>query len=141
MWKRVSVEYTLGQKTYYTKVKGRFIYLEKNSVIFFYDLKIKSTFSTCYVIVHGSDVTITGEGLRILTYARHLWLLSNVGSLACHIDCDTEHTFIMVISEDTWHSNLLSSVWQWSCRYLFYRLRSVADGIPTPNVPLTERKL
>lgn len=56
MWKRVSVEYTLGQKTFYTKVKGRFIYLEKNSVIFFYDLKIKSTLSTCYVIVHGSVV-------------------------------------------------------------------------------------
>ena len=30
------------------------------------------------------DVTIAGEGLQILTYARHLWQLSNEGSLACH---------------------------------------------------------
>ena len=34
------------------------------------------------------DATITGEGLKILTYARHSWPLSE-GSLACHIYCDT----------------------------------------------------
>ena len=28
------------------------------------------------------DVTITGEGLQILTYARHSWPLSSEGSLA-----------------------------------------------------------
>ena len=27
---------------------------------------------------------MTGEGLQILTYARHLWPLSSDGSLACH---------------------------------------------------------
>ena len=27
---------------------------------------------------------MTGEGLQILTYARHLWPLSSEGSLACH---------------------------------------------------------
>ena len=38
----------------------------------------------------------------------------------------------MVISEDSWHSNLLPSVWQWSCHYLVLRLRSGAtvDQIP-----------
>ena len=46
------------------------------------------------------DVTITGEGLQILTYARHSWPLSSEGSLACHTYCDTDHPFIMVISKD-----------------------------------------
>ena len=46
------------------------------------------------------DVTITGEGLQILTYALHLWTLSSEGSLTCHTYCDPGHPFIMVISED-----------------------------------------
>ena len=34
-------------------------------------------------IIHTyGDVTITGEGLQILTYARHSWPLSHEGSLA-----------------------------------------------------------
>ena len=40
--------------------------------------------------------------------------------------CDTGHPFIMVISEDTWHSHLMLSVWHWSYHYLFQRLRYVA---------------
>ena len=44
-------------------------------------------------------------------------------------ECDTEHPFIMVISEESLHSHLLPSVWQWSCHYLFLRLKSVAAGI------------
>ena len=39
------------------------------------------------------DVTITGEGLQVLTYARHSWQLSGEGSLACHTYCDTGHPF------------------------------------------------
>ena len=31
------------------------------------------------------EVTITCEGLQILTYTRHSWPLSSEGSLACHI--------------------------------------------------------
>ena len=63
------------------------------------------------VIFHSyGDVTITDEGLQILTYARHSWPLSSEGSLACHTYCDTGHPFKMVISEDLWHSHLLSSV-------------------------------
>ena len=45
-------------------------------------------------------ITITGEGLQILTYTRHLWPLSKGGSLACHTYCETGHPFTMVISED-----------------------------------------
>ena len=58
------------------------------------------------------DVTITDERMQILTYVRHLWPLSSEGSLACQTFCDTGHPFIMVISEDPWHSHLLPSVWQ-----------------------------
>ena len=48
------------------------------------------------------DVTIAGEGLQILTYARHLWPLISEGSLTYmyHTKCDTGHPFIIVISED-----------------------------------------
>ena len=53
--------------------------------------------------LHG-DVPITGEGLRILTHAWHSWPVSSEKSLTCHIYCDTGQPFIMVISEDTWHS-------------------------------------
>ena len=38
------------------------------------------------------DVTITGEGLQILTFARHSWPLSSEGSLQhCLTYCDTGH--------------------------------------------------
>ena len=76
------------------------------------------------------DVTIAGEGLQILTYARHSWPLSSdrISSLMCHTYCDTGLLFIMVISEDPWHSHLLPNVWQLSCHYLFLRFRAVATG-------------
>ena len=60
------------------------------------------------------------EGLQILTYPRHAWPLSSKGSFACHTCCDTDQSFIMVISEDPWYAHLLPSVWQWSCHYLSY---------------------
>ena len=94
-------------------------------------------FSSHSRIFHSyGDVTITGEGLQILTYARHLRPLSHEGSLACHTYCDTGHPFIMVISEDPWQSHILPSVWPWSCHYLFLWPRSVAAGIWTSNLPL-----
>ena len=62
------------------------------------------------IIFHSfGDLTIAGEGLLILTFARHVWPLSSEGSLACPIYCDTGHPFIMVISEDHWHSNIMPS--------------------------------
>ena len=50
------------------------------------------------------DVPIAGEGLQNFTYARHSGPLSSEGSLACDTYCYTWHPFIMVISEDLWHS-------------------------------------
>ena len=44
------------------------------------------------------EVTITGERLQILIYARRLWPLSSESSLSCRTSCDTGHPFIMVIS-------------------------------------------
>ena len=61
-------------------------------------------------IIYG-NVTITGEGLQILTYIRHLLPLSSEDSLECHTCCDTAYPLIMVISEDPWHSHLLPSVY------------------------------
>ena len=58
------------------------------------------------------DVTIAGEVLQILTYARYSRPLSIEGSSACHTYCVTGHPFIMVISEEPWHSHLLPSVKQ-----------------------------
>ena len=62
------------------------------------------------------------EGLQILTNAWHSWPMSSEGSLRCHIYCDTGHPFILVISEDSWHSHLIPSAWQLNCHYLFYDL-------------------
>ena len=53
-----------------------------------------------------------------------------------HTYSDTGHSFIMVISEDSWHSFTMSSLWQWSCHYLFNKLRSVAARIRTHNLPV-----
>ena len=39
------------------------------------------------------DVTISVEGLQILTYAPHLWPLGSEGSLACHTYCGTGHPY------------------------------------------------
>ena len=87
-------------------------------------------------IVHSyGDATTTNERLQILTYARHVWPLSSEGSLACHTHCDNGHPFILVISEDPWHSHLLPSVWQWICHSMFLQQMSVAAGIWTPSFP------
>ena len=51
--------------------------------------------------------------------------MSSEGFQACHTYCNTGHLFIMVISKDPWHSNLLPS-----CHYLFLLLRSnYADNL------------
>ena len=105
-------------------------------VVFFLEIVcvIVWGFSSRSRIFHSyGDVTITGERLQILTYARHSWPLSSEGSLACHTYCDTGHSFIMVAAKDPWHSHLLPSVWQWNCHYLFLRLGSVRLGFQQPT--------
>ena len=53
-------------------------------------------------------VTMTGEGVHILTYTRHSWPLSGECSLTCHTLCNKEYPFILVIFKDLWHSNALT---------------------------------
>ena len=55
-------------------------------------------FSSHSKIFHSyGDVTIAGEGLQILN-ARHPWPLSSIGSLACHIYCDTGYPSAVELS-------------------------------------------
>ena len=61
------------------------------------------------------DVTFNSEGLQILTYTQHSWPSTSEDSLACYTYCETGQPVILVISEDPWHSHLLSSAWQCSC--------------------------
>ena len=45
-------------------------------------------------IFHSYGDVIAGEGLQLLTYARHSWPLSSEGSAPWHTQCDTGLTFI-----------------------------------------------
>ena len=77
----------------------------------FYILFVLFDRPTRKFFIHIGDVTITGERLQILIYARHSWPLSNDGSLACHTYCDNGHPFIMVMSEENyWRPHLFPSV-------------------------------
>ena len=51
-----------------------------------------------------------------------LWSLSSVGSLVYRTNCDTGHSFLMVISEGLWHSHLLPSVGSGAFTTYFYDL-------------------
>ena len=71
-------------------------------------------------IVHSYvDITITSDGLQILTYARHLRPMSSEGSLACHTHCDKGHPFIWSYPRTRDTCTLMPRVWQWSCHYMF----------------------
>ena len=87
------------------------------------------------VFIHMETSSLSVKGCKFLIYARHSWSLSSKDSLACHTYSDTGYTFIMVNSEDPWHSNILPSVWHWSWQCLLLRNKSVSAGIRTPNLP------
>ena len=67
---------TLG---FVSKSSRKEYYLDFVCFLFVWDLTSHSRIFHSY-----GDVTITGEGLQILTYARHSWSLSSKRSLACH---------------------------------------------------------
>ena len=72
------------------------------------------------------DFSLTWRRLHCRWRAANFDLCSALLAIErCHTHCDTG---LLVISEDPWHSHLLPSVWQWSCHYLFLRLRSVSTG-------------
>ena len=67
-------------------------------------------------------------------YARHsLPLSSGIFFSACHTYYDTEHPFIMVIFEDQWHSQLLSSVISGAVTTCFYDFGLLRLGFDYPN--------
>ena len=72
----------------------------------------------CFTHMETSPLPVKGCKF----WPRHSWPLGSEGSLTC---CDMGLPFIIVISEEPWHAHLLPSVWQWSCHYLFLRLRSI----------------
>ena len=49
------------------------------------------------------DITFTGEGVQILTFARHSWSLSSKCDLACHTYCDMGHPFTCMWSSPMTH--------------------------------------
>ena len=112
-----------------------FVSFDLSSFIFYYILFVClfGVYSpTREFFTHMETSPLPVKGCKFWPYSRHSWSLSNEGSLTCHTCCDTGLLFIMIISEDPWHSHLLPSVWQWSFHYLFLRLRSVAAGNRTP---------
>ena len=77
------------------------------------------------------DFTIAGEWLQIWTYARHSWPLSSEGSLTRHgASVYNGHLWRMTLTPIT--ERLIVELSQ----NLFLRLRSVAAGIRTLNLPL-----
>ena len=96
MWMRSKKRHFLGDNKYMyctSTPQNRFVCL-------FVCLFVWSLSSHSRIFHSYGDVTIAGEGLQILIYARNLWPLSSEGSLTCHTCCDTGLPFIMVISED-----------------------------------------
>ena len=77
----------------YDYIKTLIMRGKRRFLLFFGFVLSLSSQSKCFYSY--GEVTITGEGLQILTYARHLWPLSSeVFFLACHTYCDTWHPFI-----------------------------------------------
>ena len=107
------------------------------SLVFFVFVFCFGSFrSTREFITHLETVA----GRQIFTYAWHLWPLRSEGSSACHTFCDTGLPFIMVISENPWHSHLMLTVWQWSCHYLFNDLRLLRLEFEHPTFRLHDER-
>ena len=89
-------------------VSGLYTARRLKTVCLFVCLFVCLGFSSHSRIFHsyGDFVTITGERLQVLTYARHSWP-SNSWGIAYHANCDTVHPFIMTISEDPCYLHLL----------------------------------
>ena len=102
------------------------------------DLFVCLGFSSHSRMIHSYEhVTFAGECLQILTYARHLWPLSNGGSLACHT-CDT--TYRLKWSPPRTHdtNTYCRAFSSGAVATFFLRHRSVQVRIPTPNLPHCE---
>ena len=62
-------------------------------------------------------------------------MLGSYGSLTYHTHCDTGLPFIMVISEDPWHSHIMPSIWQYVfCDYFTMLALKRIIVFLTPNI-------
>lgn len=118
----------------FNRRKNAFFHLKGATMSFrnafhFYFYRFRVLGPTREFFIHNMEITMTGEGLQLLTYTLHSWPLSCKGSLVYYTYCDTGHQFIIVISNDHHThtcSRALGSGVVTTC--MFKRLRSVATG-------------
>ena len=69
-------------------------------------------------------------------YSANSWPLSSENCLECQTVTSDIRLYVCLYDHllNVWHACLLPNVWQWSCHYMFQRLRSVTTGIRTPNL-------
>ena len=95
----------MKKETTFNKIRDLRVYIgsidEKSAFVYTCFLGFDETLILFENFSLIGDVTITGEGLHILTYARHSSPLSSESSLACHTYCDTGHPFIIIITRET----------------------------------------
>ena len=85
-----NTHYFILSNQYFTKIFGTMERNYKLCVVWMF----VCGFSSHSRIFHSyGDVTISGEGLQFLIYARHSWPLSSEGSLSCHTYCARGHPF------------------------------------------------
>ena len=85
-----------------TRQQPRAGYPKMKVVCLFVDCLLVWRFSSHSRFFHSyGDVTISGKGLQMLTYAWHSWILRSEGILACYIYCDTGHSMIKWSSPST----------------------------------------
>ena len=86
-------------------------------------------------------VTNTSEGLQSLTCTRHSWPLNSDGSSKCHTYCDTGQFFIIVISEDPWHSRLMTGRLAVELSLPVLTTKVCPDRVSNPDLPHARRTL
>ena len=94
--------YFTKSEVFFFKIKSIII---ADNIFIFWPVYLECVFTHIY-----RDVTIVGIWLQVFTYALQSMPLSSKFFLACHTYRDSGHPFMIVISEDLWHSHLLPSV-------------------------------
>ena len=109
---------------------------DKKSIIFVFCLSVWgfSSHSIHFYSFEHHRWTVANLGLCLVLMAIALWGLLSLPYLLWH-----GPYVYYVISEDTWHSHVLPSVYQWICHNPLKRLESVVAGFRTPKLLLFEQ--
>ena len=86
------------------------------------------------------DFNIANGELHCFTQTCHSRPLRSGGSLTCYAYCNTCRPFILGNFEESSHSPMLPSDWQWSCHYHFSDLGLWRPGAD-PNFPHARQTL